>query len=98
MRLSCLILVVFLVLLACKKENDFVKATISDETIPLSGCGWVVVTDSESFSAQNLPDAYQVDGLKVEIKYEVLAGEIHCPMHTEGMNEIFINDIRSLND
>ena len=89
--------ILFLILItfaACEKEDEFVKAVIVDESVILSGCGWLVMINSAFYAPQNLPDAYKVGGMEVEIKYDVLAGKLNCQLHQDGLYEIYIKEIR----
>ncbi len=95
-RLSLLILLCIFVISACKKEGEFVHATIYDESTMLAGCGWVVEISSEFFLPKNLPDEFKVGGLEVEIKYDELTSQGLCQLHQDGIYEISIIEIREL--
>jgi hypothetical protein len=93
-RFTLLILICFLAFSACKKDNQFVNATIHDETAILSGCEWVIEISSVIYSPKNLPDEFKVDGKEVEIKYDKLTSKKFCQIHPDGIYEISIKDIR----
>jgi hypothetical protein len=93
-RFTPLILICFLAFSACKKDNQFVNATIHDESTILSGCGWIIEISSEIYSPKNLPDEFKVDGKEVEIKYDKLTSKISCQIHMDGIYEISIKNIR----
>ncbi|MEM7187646.1 MAG: hypothetical protein AAF466_13415 [Bacteroidota bacterium] len=52
--------------------DDCRDAVIRDFGDPaLDGCGFVVDVDSKIYMPKNLPEAYQVDAMKVALTYQV---------------------------
>lgn len=56
---------------ACKKDKDFVRATILDSgDITVDGCGYLLrLEDGREEKPQYLPSAYQHNGMQVLVKY-----------------------------
>ncbi len=93
-KLSILFLIFLITFAACNKEDEFVKATIVDESAILAGCGWLVMINSAFYVPQNLSDAYKVGGMEVEIKYDELDSKMNCQLHQDGIHEIYIKEIK----
>ena len=55
---------------SCKKDKDFIKATIVDTgDITVDGCGYVLrMEDGKDEKPEYLPSAFQHNGLKVLVK------------------------------
>ncbi|MEM7085330.1 MAG: hypothetical protein AAF489_04060 [Bacteroidota bacterium] len=89
-------------LVACQSTNTIITegtcnqcqdAVIRDYGDPaLDGCGFVVDIDSKIYMPKNLPKEYQVDELKVKMKFEV-RDSTRCGM-IQYYEAISINEIR----
>ena len=77
-------------------QNDTTNATIYDYgPIAADGCGWVVEIGSEIFKpSEELPSAFQVDSLEVEIKYKELNSKAACGLQPDAFTEIEIKSIK----
>ena len=97
-RLSMLILICFLAISACKKEDKFLYATVRDGgDIAVDGCGWLIEISSETFKPVDLPEEFKVDGKLVEIKYDELDSMADCGFAQDVYREISITVIQELN-
>ncbi|MCF8459311.1 MAG: hypothetical protein K9G46_01175 [Flavobacteriales bacterium] len=89
-----LLLVLFASLIACD-QRKFTKATVKDFGPPaVDGCGWVMEIDGTVYKPIDLPAKYQVDELKIEVKYDVLATMAGCGWVSNAYEEIDLIKIR----
>ena len=96
-KFSLLVLICLLAFSACKKEDEFLYATIHDGgEIELDGCGWLIETSAETFKPQNLPDEFKIDGMEVKIKYDRLNSKSGCGFVQELYFEIYLTEIQAL--
>jgi hypothetical protein len=61
----------FVFVVACKKDKNMVSATIVDTgDIAYKGCGYLIrLTDGTDLRPKYLPSSYQHDGMKVKVKF-----------------------------
>ncbi len=97
-----IILLLFVVLYSCKKDNNAVKelsaTIIYTGELSLDGCGWLIKIDStNAYSPVNLPDTYKKNNLPVVINYNLLASKYHCGMLAggNGITQVKITAIRN---
>lgn len=96
--LAVVILLGFLAISACNKEDEFVDARIIDGgDIAVDGCGWLIEISSETFKPVDLPEEFKVDGKLVEIKYDELDSMADCGFAQDVYREISITVIQELN-
>lgn len=88
------ILLAFIGLIGCS-GYDKTTATIRDYgPVAADGCGWVVqLSDSVYKPQEELPEAFQIDSLEVEIKYKVLSSRAPCGFNLNAFAEIDLKSI-----
>ena len=81
--------------LASCSQYDTTNATVYDYgPVEVDGCGWVVQVGNEVFKpSEELPTAFQVDSLEVEIKYKELETKAQCGLQPDAFKEIDIKSI-----
>jgi hypothetical protein len=62
----------------------------------VDGCGWLLSIDDKLYYPVNLKAAYQVDSLKVSVKYETQTGTWNCGWRNPGYEKIEIKEISQL--
>jgi len=92
-----------LLFLSCKTKegqltegecSNCVDAMVSNYGDPaLDGCGWVIDVSSTIYKPQNLPLAYKIDSLAVQIRFKAL-DSVNCGMIQNAFREISISEIR----
>jgi hypothetical protein len=88
------ILVIFASLFSCD-QRKFTEATVKDfGPAAADGCGWVVEIDRIIYKPIDLPAKYQVDELKIEVKYDVLVTMAGCGWVPNAYEEIDLIKIR----
>ena len=106
MKLFVRLLIVIGFLSCGKEESDLsleelstvasVKATATVRyygPVEVDGCGWVLVMDTATLSAKEVPSALLVDGKKVEIEFKE-KGTAPCGLNPKGLVDIHLMDIR----
>ena len=61
------------------------------------GCGWVIEIGTKAYQMQNIPDAYLVDSLPVQLTYRVLEGAPDCLNRTDVNGIIYVHKIETVN-
>ncbi|NQV52109.1 MAG: hypothetical protein HQ500_02950 [Flavobacteriales bacterium] len=88
-----LLLAMSLALTACEKF-DIESGTIYDFGDPaVDGCGWVIEINQIIYKPTDLPMAYQVDELEVEIKYAVLKEWASCGRVADAFSQVELRKI-----
>ncbi len=89
-----LTLTAFASLISCDQKK-FTQAIVKDFGPPAAdGCGWVMEIDGIIYKPIDLPAKYQVDELKIEVKYEVLVTMAGCGWVPNAYEEIELIKIR----
>ena len=101
-QLMYLTLMTVLAISSCKPEEGVIidnpfesceDAIIRDYGEPaLDGCGWVVDVSTIIYKPVNLLEEFEIDGLEVLIKYDIL-DSTNCGMVQFAFNAISINEI-----
>ena len=93
---------VLLIFTACKSNGEAVSVTACNSCEDafiryygdpaLDGCGWVVDVSSTIYMPNNLAPEFQVDSLKVRIKYKVLE-RVNCGLVKDAHPGMSIEEI-----
>jgi hypothetical protein len=61
----------FVFVVACKKDKNMVSATVVDTgDVAWKGCGYLIrLSDGSDLRPKYLPSSYQHDGMKVKVKF-----------------------------
>lgn len=99
------ITIVFVALLMAFKCENQRNSQMTEAKIVFSGlvaadgCGWLVEIDGEDFSPINLDEAYEKDGLIVEMELEYLSTGFQCGMNPDfKIPQVKILSIKNLVD
>lgn len=84
---------------SCSKDELTTSAgfIINTGSFSSGGCEWIIVTGSDRFQPDNLPDAFKqpaVDSLPVEITYRVVDRTANCPLPQNYSGLIHLNRIK----
>lgn len=92
-RFAPFLLVMWLSLFSCDKA-DKGRGIIYDYGEPaVDGCGWVIEINQLVYKPLELPNAYQVDGLEVEITYKILSTKSNCGFVVDAFNDVDLKSI-----
>jgi hypothetical protein len=102
-KIFLLIPFLFLIIgISCGKENDLeifentAKITYSEPAT--DGCGWKININEKEYHPINLNDKHKIDGLSVNIKYNLLSSVWECTQWTpRKFQEIKIISITDIN-
>ena len=95
------VLALFISISSCKKDEKVSTITaeatiINTGSVALDGCDWAVkinATDS-TYSPKNLADNFKVNGLKVNVSFQVLTTRFPCgSIANFGLRQIQISQI-----
>lgn len=94
--------ITILVISSCSKEEGIVNGSLCDNCEDavirdfgdpaLDGCGWVVDVSTIIYKPQNLLPEFEIDGLEVQIRYDIL-DSTNCGFNQFAFNAIFITEI-----
>ena len=87
-----------LLISACEKDKDFVKATILDTgDVSSEGCGYLLrMEDGREEKPVYLPSDFQRNGLKVKVKFHLSGIGDTCGYYAPRsyFEQVFIDDIK----
>ncbi|HXH17477.1 MAG TPA: hypothetical protein VNJ07_00210 [Chitinophagales bacterium] len=99
---SCLLPIVLFCCLGanegCKKEELLTAsgAVIYTGTFSSGGCEWIIRIGTALYQPDNLPSAFMVDGLTVEVTYRLVRTKTDCPNPGNYAGVIHLNRIRQI--
>ncbi|MCB0397113.1 MAG: hypothetical protein KDD36_10685 [Flavobacteriales bacterium] len=81
---------------SCRKcDENLVSGYIRDAgPVAADGCGWLIEVGSQTFHPTNLDTKYEVDGLKVKLRYSSVSGQFSCGLAPNHYDQIQIDYIR----
>lgn len=61
------------------------------------GCGWVIEVGDGAYQAQNLPDAFLIDSLPIDLTYKILQEAPDCRNRNDVFGIIYIHKVEIIN-
>jgi len=90
---------IILCTISCEKESSsktYKSAIIQYLGDPaVDGCGWTILIEKVTYSPKDLPNAYQIDGLNVQIIYHLTDKKASCGLNVNAFDEIILDEIKT---